>query len=185
MSICQPLRLPVDSSSAREPRKSGGNCRYFCPVGFLSSALLTPTANSRSRYPVSNFPSWKSRSARIRRNSEILVLIPPTKYSFQRAQPAATSPALGRSVADQFRQQRIVVHRHGPAFVHAAIEPDARARGAPDRDLSRAGEIIVVRIFRVDTAFDRVPANQDVFLLKGKLLALRRCESADGPGPVR
>ncbi len=33
------------------------------------------------------------------------------------------------SVADQLGQQRIVIDRHVPAFIHAAVAADARARG--------------------------------------------------------
>ena len=44
------------------------------------------------------------------------------------------------------------------------------------RDLARAGEIIVVGIFGVDAALDRVSANRDVVLRKGQFLAGRNAD---------
>src|SRR5580700_3430355 len=51
--------------------------------GFGASAATAGLvfASRRSRYPVSSLPAWKSASPRMRRNSEILVLMPATKYS--------------------------------------------------------------------------------------------------------
>ena len=64
------------------------------------------------------------------------------------------------SIADQLGEQRIVVDRHAPAFVHATVPPDAWSRGRQQQiDLPGTREIIVVGVFRIDAVFDGVPAN--------------------------
>src|SRR2546421_2805834 len=52
-----------------------------------------------------------------------------------------------------------------PAFIHAAVQADTRARGIEQQaDRSRAGEIIVVGILGVNTALYGMAAETDVFL---------------------
>ena len=78
------------------------------------------------------------------------------------------------AVADQLGQQRIVVRGHGPAFVHAAVAPDSRARRRQQqRDPARAGEVVVIRVFGVDAAFHGMPAEAHILLAKRQRLARR------------
>src|SRR5215471_7454503 len=69
------------------------------------------------------------------------------------------------AVTNQFGQERIVVNRHIPSFVHAAVPPNARARWRQqERNFAGTGEVIVVGIFGVDPAFHRMPTNFDLIL---------------------
>src|SRR6266496_2638759 len=76
------------------------------------------------------------------------------------------------SIADQFCQQRIVIDGHSPALIHTAIVPNSwPVRRQQQTDFARAGEIIVIRIFGVDTALNGVPAYMHIFLRKRQLLS--------------
>src|SRR5580700_5590365 len=87
----------------------------------------------------------------------------------QRARQSADGLVAIRSIADQLRQKRIVVHGHSPAFVHAAIAPDSGSRRKKQqRDLAGTGKVIVIGIFGVDAALDGMAANHYVILCEGQ-----------------
>src|SRR5580704_1840695 len=52
-------------------------------------------------------------------------LNPTHKVFIERARQTTDGLFAIRSIADQFGQQRIVIHRHGPAFIHAAVTTDS------------------------------------------------------------
>ena len=88
--------------------------------------LLAGLASRRSRKPVSRLPHENPDRSRMRRKSEIFVLMPPTKYSLSARCSGRSLLRAIRAVADQLGQQRIVVDGNGPAFIHAAIAADSR-----------------------------------------------------------
>src|SRR6202030_1913104 len=58
---------------------------------------------------------------------------------------------------NQFAEERIVIHRHGPAFVNSVIQADTRAGGRVERNnLAGRGEETVVRVFGVKAHFHGV-----------------------------
>ena len=73
---------------------------------------------------------------------------------------------------DEFTEERIVVHRNGPAFVDAFIEADTGAAGRVARkNCSGRREKIVVGIFCVEADFHGMAARRDGFPSERKTMA--------------
>src|SRR5688572_23564917 len=71
------------------------------------------------------------------------------------ADHAVDRSAAGLGPNSKFRQKRIVVHRNGPPFVDARIQPDARPGGQVERGYtSGRREEILFGILRIEPAFD-------------------------------
>ena len=78
----------------------------------------------------------------------------------------------GRGMDDQLAQERVIVGRDGVAGLHMRVPPHARAARHPDRgDLAGRRAKVVVRVLRVDPAFDGMAAGDDILLAKGQGLA--------------
>ena len=123
--------LPSSSSPQSQERQKFRRRSLQLPIALGSAATSAASASRDGReIPCRSLRRENPGSLRMRRNREIFVLMPPTKYSFKARVQAADSLIAIRTVADQLGQQRIVVHGHGPAFVHAAVAANARARKA-------------------------------------------------------
>ncbi len=128
-------------------------------TGRRASVSLLGLASSRSRKPVSRLPARKSGSLQDAAEQRDVGLDAADEVFVQSAQQAVDRLVAVLTVADQLGQQRIVFDGHVPAFIHAAVAPDARARGRDQpRDLSRRREEIVVGILGVDAALDGMAA---------------------------
>ena len=55
-------------------------------------------------------------------------LDPPDEILIQCTLQSCDRLSAIRAISDQFRQKRVVIHGHGPAFVHSAVATNARTR---------------------------------------------------------
>ena len=152
--MAPPLRAPSWRTSRPQsrplPPPRGQNAHPLCVFCF----------KRRSRKPVSLCRSRKSGSLRIRRKSEIFVLMPPTKYSYS-ARAIARWPARGPNrsrsawpAADRNRSERSSLRT-------SRCRAGSPGRGQQQqRDLARAREEIVVGILGVDAALDGMAAQR-------------------------
>ena len=76
------------------------------------------------------------------------------------------------SIGHQLGEHGIVVERHSPALVDAAILADSRPAGLQQPgNFAGRGKEVVFGVFGVDAAFDSMSADGDIFLTEGQLFA--------------
>ena len=163
------------SASRTEHRKhAGGDHRDFdrvCIHCILSLQIffLLQHAIQKSRIELRR---TKIRIAQYSPEEGNVCLDPSDKIFVQRTGEAADGLLAIRPVANQLGQQRIVIHRNVPAFVHAAVAANSWARRLEQQgNLPWAREIVVVGILGIDAALDGMAANFHVVLREGQLLS--------------
>ena len=112
------------------------------------------------------------------------------RRGIRRARGAAARSLRSRVLApdDQFRQHRVVEHRHVETGLDAAVDAHARSRRlAQAENPPGRGEELVVGIFRVDPAFDGVTVRheQAVRIDGGHARAARPARSGSASAPDR
>src|SRR5204862_6743604 len=76
-------------------------------------------------------------------------------------------------VRDDLADHRVVIRRHAVALIDVRIDTDSRTAGRVIRGDFPGRRREPIGVFGVDTAFERVPPNRDVFLPETELLAGR------------
>jgi hypothetical protein len=111
-------------------------------------------------------------------HQEVAVVADPADpQAAQRASQAARGFLARRPVRDQLGQQRVVVHAHDAALLHAAVHAHARQRlGLPEQEIAGPGQEVVLRIFGVEARFDGVPRDRERVLPEGQRLPGRHAQ---------
>ena len=128
---------------------------------------------------VLSLPATKSGSARMRRCSGMVVLMPFDDRHLERALHPRDRFLAVAAVDDDLRDHRVVVRRDRAIGVRERLDADARAaRHAEHVDHARRRHERL-RILGVDAALDRVAGERDVALLERR--AVRRPRSGSAP----
>src|SRR5579884_1256756 len=170
---CCAIRLRCSKSCAIQLRKNSRRDRsdFWMLIGDDPSLAFCQQSIQKSRINPARLKIGIAKNPAKQRN---IGLDPAYKIFVQRPPQTHDHLLAVRAIPDQLRQQRIVIDRHRPAFVHAAVPANPRPRGRKQqRDLPRRRKVIVVGILCVNAALHRVPANLNFRLRERQFLPRR------------